>query len=235
MRLDKLIGHTTDYSRKDVKELIKKKRVLVNDLVAKKADMKIDENIDVVKLDGEVLKYQQNVYIMLNKPQGVISATHDDNHRTVLDLINETYHAIFPVGRLDIDTEGLLLITNDGGLAHDLLSPKKHVKKCYYLELNKQLNDFHIKIIEEGIVIDGDEQCKPAQIEYMGELAYKLWITEGKFHQVKRMILACDSEVMYLKRCTMGPIELDTSLGLGEYRHLNDEELQSLLKLKSSR
>ncbi len=228
MRLDKFLVHTGCGSRKQVKEFIKKKRVIVNDVLITKDDYKIDESKDVVLLDKIRIYYQQFVYIMMNKPKGVISSTDDHSHKTVIDLLKEYHHGVFPVGRLDIDTEGLLLITNDGELSHNLLSPKKHVDKTYLVKLNHAFDKNYIPLIEKGIKINDDEVCKPAVIEIMCDKEILLTITEGKFHQVKRMMHACDNEVVYLKRLKMGMLCLDEKLEIGEYRHLTEDELKIL-------
>lgn len=232
MRLDKYLADAGLGSRKEVKSLIKKKKVLVNNQLVTKDDYKVDENKDAVTVENKLVEYRQFHYFMLNKPQGVISATEDGKYKTVLNCIQEPFKDLFPVGRLDIDTEGLLLITNDGTLAHELLSPKKHVEKCYYLTIKEPLTNYHLEQIEKGIEIDQHEICKPARIELIDQHHALLWITEGKFHQVKRMIAACQSEVLYLKRLSMGPLKLDEQLELGDYRRLKEEEVSALLQLK---
>lgn len=232
MRLDKYLADAGFGTRKETKNLIKKKKVMVNDQLITKDDFKVDENKDRVSVEGILVEYHQFHYFMLNKPQGVISATEDGKHKTVLNCLQEPFKDLFPVGRLDIDTEGLLLITNDGALAHELLSPKKHVEKCYYLTIKEPLTQEHIEQIEKGIEIDQQEVCKPARIELIDDYHALLWITEGKFHQVKRMMQACQSEVLYLKRLTMGPLKLDENLKLGEYRRLTEEEIAALVQCK---
>jgi len=232
MRLDKFLAECGFGTRKEVKQIVRKEVVLVNGQQCKKEDVKIDELNDVVVVNGETVRYQKYHYFVMNKPQGVISATEDMSMATVLDLINEPVRDLFPVGRLDKDTEGLLLITNDGLLAHELLSPKKHVEKCYYLKITNPLNDEHIQRIEEGIEIDQGERCKPARVQKIDETSLKLWITEGKFHQIKRMMIACCSEVIYLQRLSMGPLQLDPSLNLGEYRACTEKEIEDLMIIK---
>lgn len=232
MRLDKYLADAGLGSRKEVKNTIKKKKVSVDGQIITKDDFKLDENKAVVLVEGKPIEYHQFHYFMLNKPQGVISATEDGKHKTVLDCIEEPFKDLFPVGRLDIDTEGLLLITNDGALAHELLSPKKHVEKCYYLTIKEPLTKHHLEQLEKGIEIDQHEICKPARIELIDDYHALLWITEGKFHQVKRMIAACQSEVLYLKRLSMGPLKLDEQLKLGDYRRLTEDEISALLQLK---
>lgn len=229
IRLDKLLAHSGYGSRKEVKELIRKGYVSVNEEVVKDDDFKVDETNDEVIVDGIIIDYQKYIYIMLNKPDGVISATYDPKDPIVLDLIIDVpTRGLFPVGRLDKDSEGLLLITNDGKLAHELLSPKKHVDKVYYIDYEGTL-DFDVKEkFKEGIVIDDGYKCLPASIELINENSAYVTIREGKFHQVKRMIEAVNGKVTYLKRIKFGPLELDKSLEKGEYRFLTEEELNSL-------
>ncbi len=228
MRLDKFLKDTGYGSRKEVKILIKQKRVSVNDLVVNNEGYSVDENKDVIKVDNEKVIYIKYVYIMLNKPQGVVSATFDNIHTTVIDLINDfKYLELFPVGRLDIDTEGLLLITNDGVLSHNLLSPKKHVDKIYFLETDAELSSIDMKKIENGIMLDG-ELTLPAKIEKVKDRTYQLIIHEGKFHQVKRMVASTGKNVTYLKRISFGTLKLDENLKLGSYRLLTEEEINLL-------
>ncbi len=230
MRLDKFLKDTGFGSRKEVKILIKQKRVSVNDTLVSNEGLSINEEKDVVKVDNQIVKYVKYVYIMLNKPQGVVSATIDNIHTTVIDLINDfKYLDLFPVGRLDIDTEGLLLITNDGALSHNLLSPKKHVDKTYFLKTNLPLTTDDMKRIEDGVYLD-NELTLPAKIEKVSESEYLLTIHEGKFHQVKRMIEAVGKSVTYLKRVSFGPLVLDNDLPLGKYRFLTEEEILKLTK-----
>lgn len=230
MRLDKFLKDTGFGSRKEVKILIKQKRVSVNDTLVSNEGLSINEEKDVVKVDDQIVKYVKYVYIMLNKPQGVVSATNDNIHTTVIDLINDfKYLDLFPVGRLDIDTEGLLLITNDGALSHNLLSPKKHVDKTYFLKTNNFLTTDDMKRIEDGVYLD-NELTLPAKIEKVSEYEYLLTIHEGKFHQVKRMIEAVGKSVTYLKRVSFGPLVLDNDLPLGKYRFLTEEEILKLTK-----
>ncbi len=230
MRLDKFLKDTGFGSRKEVKLLIKQKRVSVNDEVISNEGISVDENTDIIKVDNTQVIYIKYVYIMMNKPQGVVSATIDNVHSTVIDLINEfKYLDLFPVGRLDIDTEGLLLITNDGALSHNLLSPKKHVDKTYYLETNDVLTIDDINKIESGVLID-NELTLPAKLEIVEDNKYLLTIHEGKFHQVKRMILSVGKKVTFLKRIKFGSLVLDKDLPLGSYRLLTNEEIENLKK-----
>ena len=213
-----------------MKVLIQKGLVMVNDEVVKKADAKVTDT-DVVYCQGNVLTSEEFGYFMLNKPAGVISATEDDTQQTVLDFFeNEPYKNLYPVGRLDKDTEGLLLITNDGPLGHHLLSPKKHIPKTYYVKLDHGLIQADIDALEKGVDIGEKNLTLPAKIEVIEETAVHITITEGKFHQVKRMFEAVSNKVMYLKRISMGSLILDEALKLGEYRKLTDEEL-ALLKM----
>lgn len=229
IRLDKLLAHSGYGSRKEVKELIRKGFVSVNEVVIKNDDYKVDETNDEVIVDGVIIDYQKYIYIMMNKPEGVISATYDPKEQIVLDLIIDVpTRGLFPVGRLDKDSEGLLLITNDGKLAHDLLSPKKHVKKVYYIEYEGTLDsDVELKF-KNGITLDDGYKCLSAEIELLENNRAYVKISEGKFHQVKRMINAVNGEVTYLKRIKFGSLELDESLQKGEYRFLSEEELNSL-------
>ena len=230
MRLDKFLKDTGFGSRKEVKVLIKQKRVSVNDIVVSNEGISVNENTDIIKVDDKQVIYIKYVYIMLNKPQGVVSATIDNVHSTVIDLINDyKYLDLFPVGRLDIDTEGLLLITNDGALSHNLLSPKKHVDKTYYLETNEVLTSDDINQIESGVLID-NELTLPAKLEIVEDNKYLLTIHEGKFHQVKRMISSVGKKVTFLKRIKFGSLELDKNLPLGSYRLLTNEEIEELKK-----
>lgn len=229
MRLDKFLAHANYGTRREVKKIIRSGWVSVNDQIVKNDDFKIDENKDIICVDNEQVIYQQFYYIMLNKPNGYVSATIDDRYPTVIDLIYEDYALdLFPVGRLDLDTEGLLLLTNDGSLSHELLSPKKHVDKEYYVELEKDFNDQDIKTLEAGVAINDQEVCKEAKVKRIDNNKLMLIIQEGKYHQVKRMMHAIDNEVTYLKRVRMGSLKLDETLPLGEYRALNEEEIKML-------
>lgn len=235
MRLDKFLANSGIGTRKKVKELLKKRLIKVNDEIVKDGKIHVDENEDTVKYKDEIISYKKFVYIMLNKPNGVISATEDKVHKTVIDLLGDEYRTfeVFPVGRLDIDTEGLLLLTNDGVLSHNLLSPNKHVDKKYYVELEKLLTKMDIDKLENGVELK-DFTTKDAKVEIIenGEESDKIrvyiTISEGKFHQVKRMFKAVGNEVKYLKRVKMGTLSLDENLKLGEYRELTEDELTKL-------
>ncbi|ACZ01216.1 pseudouridine synthase [Streptobacillus moniliformis] len=230
MRLDKFLANSGIGTRKEVKEIIKNRKIFVNDKIVMSSDLKIDETKDIIKYENNVINYTKFRYIMLNKPKGYISATNDNKQKTVLDLITDfkTYK-LFPVGRLDIDTEGLLLLTNDGDLAHNLLSPKKHVEKKYYVELSQDISSDDISNIEKGIDIGEGIITRLSKIIKVDDNKLYIIITEGKFHQVKRMFKAVNNEVKYLKRISMGSLILDEKLNLGEYRELTYEELRSLL------
>lgn len=227
MRLDKFLSDMGFGTRSYLKQMIRQKHVCVNQKVVVDAGYQVDENHDVVTFQDEVITYQKYVYFMLNKPAGVISAT-QSNQMTVLDLIHEPYKDLFPCGRLDKDTQGLLLITNDGPLAHDLLSPKKHVEKEYYVETLKPIDENTIQKIAQGIVIDQGEQCLPAQLIHMQDNHCHIILHEGKYHQIKRMFLACDNEVTFLKRIRMKNLVLDENLKPGEYRYLTGQEIADL-------
>ena len=230
MRLDKFLANSGIGSRKEVKELIKQGLVFVNDERIKNSDKNIDEIKDIIKIRDKCIEYRKYVYIMLNKPQNVISATEDNKHKTVIDLIKgyDTYN-IFPVGRLDIDTEGLLLLTNDGKLSHNLLSPKKHVEKEYFVKLKENINDIDINKVENNIELEDGYICKKAKIKRLSKNELNISITEGKFHQVKRMFRAVGNEVIFLKRVRMANILLDKNLKSGEYRELTEDELKGLI------
>ena len=235
MRLDKFISTTTTLSRAEAKKVIKK-GILINDKLIKTPDYKIDEFKDQVIVNGNRLVYQKYVYIMMNKPKDTVSATEDAIERTVVDILRDEdrIYKVFPVGRLDKDTEGLMLLTNDGELAHKLTSPKKDVEKKYYVEVSGELKNEHLKIIKEGVILEDGYRCKPARLEILdsseGNSKANIFITEGKFHQVKRMMKSLGATVTYLKRLSIGSLKLDENLKLGEYRYLTDDELNKLTK-----
>lgn len=232
LRLDKLLTELDAGSRSQVKNMISKGRVMVNDIPAKRPEQKIDPDKDVIRLDHRILNYARYEYYMLNKPAGCVSATQDNLHQTVVELITEsTRKDLFPVGRLDIDTEGLLLITNDGELAHNLLSPKKHVDKTYYAKVNGKVTKQDAAKFAAGLDIGETEPTRPAELEILlagNESEVNITITEGKFHQIKRMFEAVDKEVVYLRRIRMGSLVLDDTLATGSYRRLTDMELEQL-------
>ena len=233
IRLDKLIAHCGVGTRKEVKQFIRKGLVQVNDQIIKKDDFKVDENHDEVFFDGVQLYYREFVYLMLNKPQGYISATKDNFHPTVLELIEgyENYD-LFPVGRLDIDTEGFLILSNDGDFAHRLLAPSRNHDKIYYAIIDGIVNDQDIQAFEQGLTIDTGHVCKPAKLKILetseNESKIEVTIQEGKFHQVKKMFEAVDKKVTYLKRIQIRNVKLDEHLKLAAYRELTSQELFDL-------
>ena len=232
IRLDKFLADMGKGTRSEVKKIIRQGKVLVDGKIEKNPDAKIDETMQEVICNNELVTYTSFVYYMLNKPAGVISATTDPKDKTVIDLISDKKRKdLFPVGRLDKDTEGLLLITNDGELAHNLLSPKKHVDKVYYARVDGKVTDADKDAFLEGVSIGEDEITKPAKLEILKSddvSEIKLTIQEGKFHQVKRMFEAVGKKVIYLQRLSMGPLKLDDQLALGEYRLLTKEEIEQL-------
>ena len=215
--------------------MLKAGRVTVNGKKEKSAKLQINEERDEIRFDGQVLEYEEFVYYMMNKPQGVISATEDTKHRTVLDLLDDYGRAkeVFPVGRLDIDTHGLLLLTNDGQLAHALLSPKRHVDKTYLAQVEGIMSQEDVETFAKGIPLK-DFTCQPAKLEFVSvdpeknQSLVRVTIAEGKFHQVKRMVAFCGKEVVDLQRLTMGTLVLDENLEQGEWRRLTKEELEVL-------
>ncbi|SDC23614.1 16S rRNA pseudouridine516 synthase [Paenibacillus sp. UNCCL117] len=238
LRLDKLLAHAGHGTRSGIKLLVKRGAVTVNGKPVKDSGMQIRPDADIVQVDGETVRYREFVYVMLNKPPGVVSATEDRRDRTVLDLLDEEYAhlELFPVGRLDKDTEGLLLLTNDGKLAHNLLSPRKHVPKTYFARVDGAVGEEDIQAFRTGVTLDDGYETMPAELRILvpGEPAQdkpseiELTIMEGKFHQVKRMFQAVGKRVVFLKRLSMGPLTLDGGLPTGSSRELTGEELASL-------
>lgn len=233
MRLDKILTHAGCGSRKEVQKMIKAKKVTVDGKVIAKPESNVDPSKCSICLNGKPVDYQEFYYYILNKPGGYISATEDPHEPTVIDLLDEVDRnkELFPVGRLDKDTEGLLLLTNDGKLAHDLLSPKKHVDKTYYAKVKGEMVPEDIEIFAQGITLENGTAYKPGQLEIIssGEFS-EVYVTikEGKFHQVKKMVQFVGKEVVYLQRIQMGELKLPQDLALGEYRQLTEEELNCL-------
>ncbi|QZY53655.1 pseudouridine synthase [Crassaminicella profunda] len=232
-RLDKVLSNMGYGTRKEIKSIIKKGSVKVDERVVKDSSMHIDPYENHIEIDGVKLVYKEFIYIMMNKPQGVISATFDARVETVVDLLDPTYQIFepFPVGRLDKDTEGLLILTNDGKLSHGLLSPKKHVPKTYYAHVEGKVDEKDQRIFKEGVVIDDGYKTLPAELNIIksDEISeIELTIYEGKFHQVKRMFQSVGKKVIYLKRIAMGDLKLDEDLALGEYKELTEEDLGKL-------
>lgn len=232
LRLDKYLADMGIGTRNEIKEKIKKGQVTVNGKTAKKPETRVVPGKDVISVNGCEVGYAAYEYYMLNKPAGYVSATEDNLHKTVLDLIADKKRKdLFPVGRLDIDTEGLLLITNDGELSHKLLAPKKHVEKTYYAKIRGRVGAEDVAKFIDGLDIGEAKKTMPAALVILkaGEISeIEVTIMEGKFHQVKRMFEAVGKEVLYLKRLSMGTLMLDESLALGEYRTLTDEEIADL-------
>ena len=229
-RLDKIISATGKKSRREVREMVRQGRVLVDGKPAPAADMKVDPQTAVILLDGEPLGYEKFTYVMLHKPAGVLTATEDRRQETVLDLLPPELRrrALSPVGRLDKDTEGLLLLTNDGQLAHRLLSPKSHVDKVYYARVDGALEPGDIAVFAAGMTLGDGLECLPAGLEILSSTEALVTLREGKFHQVKRMLAARGKPVLYLKRLSMGRLRLDPALAPGAWRMLTEEERSAL-------
>ena len=229
-RLDKIISATGKKSRREVREMVRQGRVLVDGKPAPAADMKVDPQAAVILLDGEPLGYEKFTYVMLHKPAGVLTATEDRRQETVLDLLPPELRrrALSPVGRLDKDTEGLLLLTNDGQLAHRLLSPKSHVDKVYYARVDGALEPGDIAAFAAGMTLGDGLECLPAGLEILSPTEALVTLREGKFHQVKRMLAARGKPVLYLKRLSMGRLRLDPALAPGAWLMLTEEERSAL-------
>lgn len=244
MRIDKILANSGYGSRKDVKKLLRAKAVTVNGVIIRDAAAHVDPEKDFIFVGGDQVRYQEFIYLVMNKPAGVISATEDRVHETVLDLLSEADFSRepFPVGRLDIDTEGLLILTNDGKFAHEVLAPKKHVDKTYYAQIAGLVTPADIAAFAKGVILKGnatkgeeDYETKPAVLKILttdtetGTSEIEVTITEGKFHQVKRMFESVGKTVLYLKRIQMGKLVLDETLPLGAYRELTEAELALVL------
>ena len=237
-RLDKIIASTGRFSRREVKLLVRQGRVLVDGVPARSAEDRMAPETAEITVDGERLAWRRYTWLMMNKPAGVLSATEDGRGKTVLDLLPEELRRreLFPVGRLDKDTEGLLLLTNEGGLAHDLLSPKKHVDKVYYARTAGELEEADCRAFAAGMVLGDGLECLPAGLEILsagaGGSEALVTLREGKFHQVKRMLAARGKPVLYLKRMKMGNLTLDPALEPGDWRFLTEEEEALLRNLR---
>ncbi|MGM1046947.1 MAG: pseudouridine synthase [Bacillota bacterium] len=239
-RLDKVLSNLGYGSRAELKKIVRQGGITVNGASVKDPGMHVDPYQDTIEIEGEKVLYREFIYLMLHKPPGVISATEDTRDRTVLDLLDKSYliYEPFPVGRLDKDTEGLLLLTNDGKLTHELLSPRKHVPKTYEADVAGMVSDEDITLFSQGVTLDDGYVTLPAELTVLsveerenGPLSkISLTIHEGKFHQVKRMFEAVGKKVVYLKRVSMGELKLDESLPIGSYRELTPEELAILGK-----
>lgn len=235
IRLDKFLSEMSGWTRSEVKKIVRTGSVTVDGNEVKKPETKIDEKLSIVSVDGRQIKYNKYEYYMLNKPKGFVSATTDREHKTVVDIISSSEKKdLFPVGKLDIDTEGLLLITNDGELAHRLLAPKNHVEKTYYVEVSGILDDVDVDAVEKGLDIGEEKNTIPAKMEILKTdiqnniSSCYLTIHEGKFHQVKRMMKKLGKTVTYLKRVSMGSLILDSKLKKGNYRKLTEQEIIEL-------
>jgi len=232
-RPDKILANMGYGSRKDVKKFIKDGKVKVNNVIILNNEFKVNPYEDEIFFNNEEVLYREYIYIMLNKPQGIVSSTDDPKTRTVIDLLDEEYliYKPFPVGRLDKDTEGLLMLSNDGKLAHELLSPKKGINKTYYVEVDGFVEDKYIEVFKDGIILEDGYKTLPASLEIINaNIISKVHLTiqEGKFHQVKRMFESIGMKVLFLKRISMGPLALDESLNPGEYRELTEDEIELL-------
>lgn len=238
LRLDKFMSNLGVGTRSEVKKQIGFGNLKVNGKVIRKPETKIDTELDKVEYKKEILTFEELVYYVLHKPQGVITATEDKTQKTVMDLLEDKRKGLAPVGRLDKDTEGLLLITNDGDLAHRLLSPKKHIDKTYYAKIKGELPEDAEVQFEDGIRIDANTLTLPAKLQILGKdgemSEVEVTVREGKFHQIKRMFLKLGCEVVYLRRIRMGGLHLDAlHLDVGEYRRLTKEEWMKLSEMES--
>ena len=218
MRLDKFLANSTGLSRKEVRDLIKYECVKVNEKICRDASRQVDDTADEIRLKGRVVQYQKYHYLMMNKPEGV------------LDILPEEYRKfeLFPVGRLDIDTTGLLLLTNDGDFVHRVISPKKHVGKTYYAEVDGHLKADFVRQLSEGVIIDGTYKTMPAELRILDDTRCELTIYEGKFHQVKKMLLSLGCRVIKLSRLSIGGLTLDKALNPGGVRRLTPEEVEQI-------
>ncbi len=232
-RLDKVLSNFGFGSRTEIKSAVKKGLVTVDGKIIKDSSLHVDPAVSTIEMNGIKLEYRKYIYLMMNKPQGVISATTDTRQKTVFDIMPEEYKCfdLFPAGRLDIDTEGLVLMTNDGQLAHEILSPKKHVTKQYYARVLGRVEQSDIDAFTQGVTLDDGYNTLPAKLEILKSddiSEIRLSIVEGKFHQVKRMFEAVGKKVIYLKRLSMGMLKLDENLGLGDCKELTEEDVELL-------
>lgn len=237
-RLDKIIASMGRYSRREVKQLVKEGLVLVDGKIARSAEDKYDAEVAEITVAGEALSYRRFTYVMLHKPAGVLSATEDGRGETVLDLLPKEYRkmGLFPVGRLDKDTEGLLLLTNDGETAHELLAPKKHVDKVYFTRVSGTLTQSDCDAFAAGMTLRDGLVCQSAGLDILSagqESEALVTIREGKFHQIKRMLAERGKPVLYLKRLQMGPLKLDDALHIGEFRLLTPQEIEQIVHRQS--
>lgn len=228
-RIDKIIVSQTQYSRKDVKKLITQKRIKVNNEIICKPEIKVDIQTDRIQIDGNEISFREHIYLVLNKPKGYISATEDRTMPTVLDLIPKEYshRELFPAGRLDKDTTGLMIITDDGDFAHNILSPKKHVKKVYDATLDIPVNEEMVKGFSEGVILN-DGKCKAAIMKITGTYTAQVTLTEGRYHQIKRMFGCYGAKVVELHRIGIGNFILPFELKTGECREITDKEIEEI-------
>jgi len=235
MRLDKLISQSGFGSRKEVKDILKQKVVFVDGEVVTNPQTRVSPETSVIYVGDVLIEYEKYVYVMMNKPDGIISASYDEVEETVCDLLDEKHqwHDLFPVGRLDKDTTGLIILSNDGGFAHRALSPKKHVEKVYVAQVDRALSEKDVKAFENGITLDDGYKTMPAALEILGETKARVIIKEGKFHQVKRMFEALGTFVTSLRRVAFAGINLDENLAPGEFRRLNEKEMNIIVNLLS--
>lgn len=231
MRLDKLLSDTTAFTRSQLKQIIKSGRVIVDGIAVTVPETKVDPDVSVIELDGEAVAYKRFHYFMLNKPAGILSATDDQKQKTVIDLFPaELRRRLFPVGRLDKDTTGLLLVTDDGSFAHRVISPRSEVIKTYHAVTSEPVDSDDIKAFREGIVLSDGTKCLPAGLELLPDGSCLVYVTEGKYHQVKRMLASRAKPVIELERLAIGDLELDENLLPGEFRQLTENELCSVIK-----
>ena len=228
-RLDKFISSQTNYSRKDIKDLVKKKQVLVNGEVVLKSDIKVDNLVDKIVVCGEEIIFKKSVYLMLNKPKGYVSASFDKNDKTVIDLVPDIYkhRNLFPAGRLDKDTTGLMIITDDGEFAHNILAPNKHISKTYNVTIDIDMNEDMVLGFKNGVNLS-DGECKSASLEITGKNTGIVILTEGRYHQIKRMFGCFGAKVVELERIKMGNFTLPSDLKQGDVREFTKEELESV-------
>ncbi len=232
-RIDRILSEQTNYSRKEIKRLVSKGLVLVNGCVVRKSDEKYAEDNISIKINGEEVRVNKHFYLLLNKPKGYVSTTVSDNDKTVIDLVPDKYktRTLFPAGRLDKDTTGLMLITDDGVFAHNILSPKKHIKKVYEVVIDKDVSDEMVYGFRDGVKLN-DGECKSALLEKVDTNKCLVTLTEGRYHQIKRMFGCYKAKVIELKRICMGELYLPSDLGVGKVREVSDEEL---LKIQSKK
>ena len=232
VRLDKLIADSGRASRREAKDLVKAGRVRVDNMIASSAEMKVDGDVSTVYIDGESIDYRKNRYIMMNKPNGVLSATEDSQQKTVIDLLPESLRKqeLFPVGRLDKDTTGLLLLTNDGVFSHNIISPKHHIAKVYRAAVTGVLDESDIAAFEKGIVLSDGTKCMSAKLEIERPSVGLATVYEGKYHQVKRMFASRGKHVTALHRLSIGGLSLDRELKSGEFRELSEEEIRKIFE-----